>query len=213
MEKIRVVRYTCQMNRLLQRQLRWFSNTSKVNYGFRLQIMSKSKRTCNEPGCDRKRFKSTESIISSNLLSNKQFVEKIPTMHGIEVMDTPDKPETDKKSYRAIRLPNQMKVVLISDPSLIQDESEDLSHKCNGIAENTAVNSDACSSEDEDSDASSDEGSVVCDGAEDAEEKQKKEKQAACSLSVNVGSFSDPRRIQGLAHFLGNFVFYPGFPN
>ncbi|KAG4065796.1 hypothetical protein HA402_012474 [Bradysia odoriphaga] len=33
------------------------------------------------------------------------------------------------------------------------------------------------------------------------------EKLAACSVSVNVGSFSDPRDIQGMAHFLEHMVF------
>lgn len=30
-------------------------------------------------------------------------------------------------------------------------------------------------------------------------------KKAACSLTVDVGSFSDPRDVQGLAHFVGEF--------
>lgn len=31
---------------------------------------------------------------------------------------------------------------------------------------------------------------------------------SACSLKVDVGSFSDPRDIQGLAHLIGNFDFF-----
>lgn len=33
-------------------------------------------------------------------------------------------------------------------------------------------------------------------------------RQAACSLRVDVGTFSDPRDFQGLAHFVGNFDVY-----
>lgn len=200
------------MNKILQCSAKLFSNALKVNYGIRLQIMSKSKRTCNEIeiGCDKKKLKYTEPSKSSDLLANEQFlVKKIPTMHGIEVMDTPDKPETDKKSYRVIKLPNQLKVLLVSDPSPIENEAQNSVNKsllANDSIESVAVDSDASSSEDEDDCGSSDEVSIAGDANENEENNQKKEKLAACGLSVNVGSFSDPKDVQGLAHFLGTFI-------
>lgn len=200
------------MNKLLQCNLKLFLNSLKVNHGFCLKMMSNSKRTWNtvETDCDRKKLKHTESTQVQNSPINQQFGEKAPAMYGIGVMDTPDKPETDKKSYRAIKLQNQLNVLLVSDLSSIQKEVQLSKHKpalSNRNRENVAVNNEASSSEDEYDSESSDESSIACDDKYE-EDQQKKKKMAACSLSVDVGSFSDPRNIQGLAHFLGKFKYY-----
>lgn len=79
-------------------------------------------------------------------------------MDSIEVLETPEKSENDRKSYRVIRLANGLKALLISVP-----------------VENAA----------------------------EIGKSSESDKLAACSLGVDVGSFSDPREIQGLAHFLG----------
>lgn len=79
-------------------------------------------------------------------------------MCSVEVMEAPDKPENDRKSYRVICLENGLKALLISDPRQKSD----------------------------------------CD-----DEEKERGYPATCSLCVDVGSFSDPRDVQGLAHFLG----------
>lgn len=97
-------------------------------------------------------------------------------MSSVEVLEVPDKSENDKKSYRVIRLTNGLKALLISAPSKKDCDSE----------QSTKVKS----------------ANLI-----DIEQKSCKtnSKQAACSLCVEVGSFSNPHDIQGLAHFLGKF--------
>lgn len=46
-------------------------------------------------------------------------------------------------------------------------------------------------------------GSVVYNKTEEFSKFH--QKRSACNLGVNVGSLSDPRDVQGLAHFIGNF--------
>lgn len=79
---------------------------------------------------------------------------------SVAVLETPVKSENDKKSYRLIRLPNGLKVLLISTPS-------------NKTGDNASA--------------------------------ELSSKLAACAVCVDVGSFSDPLNIPGMAHFLGNF--------
>lgn len=102
----------------------------------------------------------------------KFSVKIFSKMCDVEVMQSPIKSESDKKSYRIIRLSNGLRALLISDSEV----------------------------EDEGSDAWSD---VESDGDDDQEGSDDEERQAACSLCVDVGSFSDPRDVEGLSHFLG----------
>lgn len=135
------------------------------------------------------------------------------TMNGVEVMPTPVKSESDKKSYRVIRLSNGLRALLVSDPTECpapsdpevmdenpaqnQKKSKEISHEHNPAV--AALNEDDEDSEEEDSEGEeSDDDDAV---------NENRQKNAACALCVNVGSFSDPRNIQGLAHFLGNFKF------
>lgn len=118
-------------------------------------------------------------------------------MSSIEVMDTPDKSENDKKLYRVIRLENGLKALLISNPNQNNAQHEEVVnvHKHHGEAA-------AMSDDDGDEEETGSEGS---DGEENEHDtnREKRGKLAACSLCVDVGSFSDPRECQGLAHFLG----------
>lgn len=92
-----------------------------------------------------------------------------------EVLDTPIKSESDKKEYKVIKLKNELVACLISDPSKIS-QGDDLPQLIN---EN---------------------------GTDDNEKsKSSEEKKAAAMLCIGVGSFSDPKDIQGMAHFLGNY--------
>ncbi|XP_031625679.1 nardilysin-like [Contarinia nasturtii] len=119
-------------------------------------------------------------------------------MHSVEVMETPDKSENDKKSYRVIRLKNGLKALLISDPTQKSAPHED-------AVKSDALDAMATISEDEEETESDDEQSD--DEVENGSHGEKRGKLAACSLCVDVGSFSDPRQIQGLAHFLEHMIF------
>lgn len=123
-------------------------------------------------------------------------------MDAVEVLPTPIKPESDKKNYRLIRLSNGLKALLISDPSALEDLPEQL-ERCSSADNEAAETSSASEDEDED------------DDEEDGEEEpcDKRQKQAACALCVDVGSFSDPWDIQGLAHFLGKLFFIVSYKN
>ncbi|XP_031638507.1 nardilysin-like [Contarinia nasturtii] len=100
-------------------------------------------------------------------------------MHSVEILETPDKSENDKKLYRVIRLENGLKALLISDPK-----------------QKTAAITSAVESDSSDNTVS-----------EQTNDEEKVTKLAACCLCVDVGSSSDPREIQGLAHFLEHMVF------
>lgn len=97
-------------------------------------------------------------------------------MSTIEEIGTTDKSEMDQKSYRVISLVNGLKVLLISAPT-----PKHIQHEHS--APNSEHNSDAISY--------------------NIEANLTNSKLAACSLCVDVGSYSDPPDVQGLAHFLG----------
>ena len=102
-----------------------------------------------------------------------------PTVLSRNIM----KPAEDSKLYRLIRLPNEMRCLLISDPTL-------------------AEVSKAHEDEDEELEGEEEEGEE-----EEGEEEEEGTKKAACALCVGVGSFSDPMGLDGLAHFTEHMVF------
>lgn len=173
-------------------------------YGFKLNInseaMSMHKRSA---GTSSDNCAVKKSCGADNSLTlSKEFVDNPNTMQIVqknetEILEAPDKSEIDKKLYRVIRLSNGLTALLIYDPVADTKTIADFSN-CNVKMNGTHVNAAAASDDDEtESEASDDE--------EDATEDETREKLAACSLSVDVGSFSDPRDVQGLAHFLGEY--------
>lgn len=141
-------------------------------------------------------FNREKSTFNTSVLNNIE-------MSSVEVMETPDKPDYDKKSYRVIRLENGLKALLISDPT--QERPSNVEQPCNADKHEVTSTSD----EEEDGHDEDDEetGSEQSDDDENNGSKnEKRGKLAACSLCVDVGSFSDPRDVQGLAHFLGNNI-------
>lgn len=88
----------------------------------------------------------------------------------VEILETPEKSIVDKNSYRAIRLSNGVKALLISEPNT---QSKD--PVLNEITKN--------------------EPSL----------DEKEQKLSAIGVCMDVGSFCDPRDIQGMSHFLGRF--------
>lgn len=123
---------------------------------------------------------------------------------GIKYLPTPEKSPNDKKEYRSILLPNGLTALLVSDVrNLVTLAPEDcsLERVCD-----EAESGDEEMSEEGDEDEGSD------SDMDDSEEGGRKpsspeEKLAAVSLTVGVGSFSDPPNIPGLAHFLEHMVF------
>jgi len=137
---------------------------------------------------------------------------------------------TQEHFLRVLQLPNGMRVLLISDPNISETEPEIESSK--GV-DNMAYSSAG----EEDSEEGSEEEDVDEEGEEEEESesetdeesekdpdstesngvdsgltrksKQIKEgeRMAAAALCVNIGSFSDPSDLPGLAHFLEHMVF------
>ncbi|XP_043239610.1 nardilysin-like [Amphibalanus amphitrite] len=105
-----------------------------------------------------------------------------------EVLPKPLQSENDKREYRAIKLPNGLRALLISDlrPPL---ESMSKTKLLARRSREDAGESDGSESENE----------------SDGEETD--EKMAAAALSIGCGSFSEPDEIEGLAHFVEHMVF------
>lgn len=146
-----------------------------------------------------------KQLVQHSSISDTKILNK-NEMSSVEVMETPDKSENDKKLYRVIRLENGLKALLISDPNqnpVPHDDADDgHTHKHKREA---VVSSDEEEESDEEDDTGKhavEEGSDEDDGGVETHH-EKRGKLAACSLCVDVGSFSDPRDVQGLAHFLG----------
>ncbi|KAL9186105.1 hypothetical protein ACHAXT_005343 [Thalassiosira profunda] len=105
----------------------------------------------------------------------------------------PTRSKMDKKLYRHITLPNGLKCVLVCDTVAMrqrrllghyEDDSEEDEESCN-------------EEQGSDSDEEGSEGSEDDDGL----------RKAATALLVNVGSYSDPPHLQGLAHYLEHMLF------
>lgn len=109
-----------------------------------------------------------------------------------EILKTPIKSPEDKKDYKLIKLPNGITALLIKH---IVDESE--------IENNKKEETEGEEHSAEEASCTESEGEGEDDGSDDECEEAPREKLAAVALAINVGSFNDPRKIQGLSHFLG----------
>lgn len=139
-----------------------------------------------------------ENSSTLKTIATNQNAMQIVNGNEVEILDEPDKSENDKKLYRVIRLKNGLKALIIYDP-VANAETETMADfsKCN--VKTNATNATAAMMSDDEEETESE----ASDDEEDGTEGEAREKLAACSLSVDVGSFSDPRDVQGLAHFLG----------
>ncbi|XP_017065848.1 nardilysin [Drosophila eugracilis] len=111
----------------------------------------------------------------------------------VKYLDTPDKSETDKKLYKTLLLGNGLHALLVSDPTPIPVDGY----------ESSSEKSSSSGSETTSSDTSSSDG---C-GSSESECEEGDEKLAACALMIDYGSFAEPSKYQGLAHFLEHMIF------
>ncbi|KAK9498642.1 hypothetical protein O3M35_003228 [Rhynocoris fuscipes] len=131
----------------------------------------------------------TNKRVLTSMAPSKNNENNIDQSNMINIiqLESPVKPDSDKKEYTTIQLPNGLKALLISDESSSEGSS---------------------TSEDEESvEDTGESGSEAGSIPEVTHTSEANEKLAACSLTVGVGSFSDPINIQGLAHFLEHMLF------
>ncbi|XP_065095292.1 nardilysin-like isoform X1 [Ochlerotatus camptorhynchus] len=150
----------------------------------------------------RKRALSPASKLVSNALLKMPAREEIPQHaageSGIRYLEVPDKSFSDKKQYRSLVLPNGLHALLISDPTERSQAQQNTTGKEEDQSDDGAS---VTSATEEPSDSESE------DDASEAGGEEVGEKLAAAALCIGVGSFSDPRSVQGLAHFLEHMIF------
>lgn len=179
----------------------------KAKHEFKFAALNMSSQKRNSDGFNNcipsklRRGQSKDTHFNQEKVTSNTSILNNIEMSLVEVMETPDKPEYDKKSYRVIRLENGLKALLISDPT---QERPSIDEQPSNVSRHEVT-----STSDEEDDGHDDDEEETCSDQSDDDEvgsskNEKRGKLAACSLCVDVGSFSDPRDIQGLAHFLGN---------
>lgn len=135
------------------------------------------------------------------------------------------KSPSDVREYEVVHLPNGLCALLVHDPKISEsDEAED-EEDCEDENDDNGIDEDDEVDEyDEDEDAEDDEDvddpALDCDLCDEnglcedhiqqhdgGDPSRSTKKMAAAALSVGVGSFSDPKDAQGLAHFLEHMLF------
>ncbi|XP_053669119.1 nardilysin-like [Anopheles marshallii] len=148
--------------------------------------------------------------------------DQAQTMHSlVSYLPPPETSFSDRKQYRSIVLANGLHALLIADPTddlMAQPEQQEYEADGNRFrTTSSSASSDAEESNeaehyeqpksetsfrtvsDDESSNSANESKIMDD--------MEGEKLAAAALCVGVGSFNDPRNIQGLAHFLEHMIF------
>ena len=120
----------------------------------------------------------------------------------VKLLPTPIKASTDKKEYKSIVLENGLKVLLISDTtySLEKLDQEELLEDDGGD-----MDDQECSSSDTEEDSENDEMTEL--PTKSVSKSVTGLKKSAAGLCIQMGSFSDPFELPGLAHFLEHMVF------
>ncbi|KAL3267868.1 hypothetical protein HHI36_007009 [Cryptolaemus montrouzieri] len=130
---------------------------------------------------------------------------------SFEVLPSPVKSPSDKKEYKVIKLQNGLVACLIADTAPL--ECDDFSSSEEESGSDTEGSELEVESESSDMDIAKHDSET--DDAPMKKVPEVEQKMAAAALCVGVGSFSDPKDIPGLAHFLEHMVFmgsekYPG---
>uniref|UniRef100_A0A0E0KDF5 Peptidase M16 N-terminal domain-containing protein n=1 Tax=Oryza punctata TaxID=4537 RepID=A0A0E0KDF5_ORYPU len=141
------------------------------------------------------------------------------------------KSPSDHRSYRLLRLPNGLCALLVHDPEIYPDgypdphaskphkdedmeeeEEEDDDEEDGDEDDGDEEYSDEEGEDDEDDEGDEEEEDDEEDGSEPKRRKEKGSseplvKKAAAAMCVGMGSFADPPKAQGLAHFLEHMLF------
>uniref|UniRef100_A0A182KE27 Nardilysin n=1 Tax=Anopheles christyi TaxID=43041 RepID=A0A182KE27_9DIPT len=147
-------------------------------------------------------------------------VQDRTTRPSVCYLPTPDRSFSDRKQYRSILLANGLHALLIADPAgLVTSQSDDFEQfddsKLNKTSSPSAFDVEESKESDNDErldnesndHSDSDDDSVSSANDSTITNETEGEKLAAAALCVGVGSFSDPRHVQGLAHFLEHMIF------
>ncbi|KAF2885664.1 hypothetical protein ILUMI_20515 [Ignelater luminosus] len=131
-----------------------------------------------------------------------------------EVLQSPTKSFSDKKEYKVIRLQNGLTACIICDTEKCKDVASVLSEESDAETDNdseTDGSEDGTGTESEAESVKSVSGEEKEDDDAKIKRTDKKSqdevKLAAAALCIGVGSFSDPKEVPGLAHFLEHMVF------
>ncbi|KAG1338961.1 Nardilysin-like [Cocos nucifera] len=133
------------------------------------------------------------------------------------------KSPTDRRSYRIIHLSNGLTALLVHDPEIYPDGFTPQDEPEGGAVGADVKEGDEDGDLEEDGEDDFDEEEYESEGEEgeeygeegeedgdESEQKRKKgttpTKKAAAAMCVGMGSFSDPSKAQGLAHFLAPVV-------
>ncbi|CAA6669259.1 unnamed protein product [Spirodela intermedia] len=127
------------------------------------------------------------------------------------------KPPTDKRLYRMLHLANGLCTVLVHDPEIFPGGRREAPQTLSEMEEDDEEEYDetgderSCSEEEgDDEEMEGDDTDVDVDGEEMKKKKKSgvfPTKKAAAAMCVGMGSFSDPHKAQGLAHFLEHMLF------
>lgn len=119
-----------------------------------------------------------------------------------EILPSPIKSESDKKEYRVIKLENELIACLISDETPLTESDLEGDEFLTSDSESESSQASEAGSETDKSSESMDTSSQCDETGE-----RNIQKMAAAALCIGVGSFSDPREVPGMAHFLEHMVF------
>ncbi|KAL7299778.1 hypothetical protein TKK_0007524 [Trichogramma kaykai] len=105
-----------------------------------------------------------------------------------EYLERPKKALCDRKNYRAIKLKNGLTALLVSTLDSDEDDEGEDRHRVDAPIDSATLTEN------------------YRDRAPTTEIDRPGDERAACALCINVGNFSDPREVQGLAHFLEHVI-------
>ena len=105
--------------------------------------------------------------------------------------DAIERPQEDRRGYRLVELANRMQVLLISDPTMDPELAPKVDDEDDG--EDSGEDDGEADGEDDDDDDGDAEGAAA--------------EKAAAALGLGVGSLSDPKELQGCAHFVEHMLF------
>eukprot|EP00249_Psilotum_nudum_P016776 c25983_g1_i2 orf=79-3465(+) len=168
------------------------------------------------------------SVVPTCGLSSRmavEFVKQEAETLGVSVLKSP----SDKREYELVHLPNGLCALLVHDPGYSSDstkEEDSSSNYDSGDEDQLSEDGEAehgedCAASEEEGDeennatAISDDDKTPPEGRHFKIASGRTKKLAAAAMCVGVGSFSDPKDGQGMAHFLEHMLFMGSskFPN